>query len=228
MKFLKTLMWVLVLPVTVHAQNSGFLPDYEGLEFGAGECGDKHVLAQGAEEKLKSYSRVMVDQPEIILANSSVYKGFKPSHAAQLAESLRGALILEFEADRVVDQPGDSVLFLRTALSDVHIQKKKRSLLTYTPAGMVAYGARNAVSDDLTKKMVLNSVTIEGEMLDSVSGEHLESIVLRRRGENCPGGAPVASWEELMLDLETMSARMACRIRNASLAESDQQDCEAM
>ncbi len=79
-------------------------------------------------ERLREYKGVMVDQPEVWLAEDSPYGGVKPDNAKVLADAIReGIAIKLIEAGRnVVDEPGPNVLYLRIALTDLDLTKKKR------------------------------------------------------------------------------------------------------
>jgi len=78
------------------------------------------------------YDSVMVDQPEILIAADSRYKGAKGNHLKQLADVGRLAMIERLEAGgwTVTDEAGPKVVFMRWAISDLYL-KKKASLEKY-------------------------------------------------------------------------------------------------
>ena len=121
----------------------------------------------------------MIDQPEFVIASDSKYKGVKPDEAKAVADAWR-ALIADTVTKNgrlfVVDQPGPDVLYVRMAASNVHLAKKKRGLLGYTPAGLVVGGAV-AAGQDMQQKIILQDMNLEFEFMDSQSQEVLAAIV---------------------------------------------------
>ncbi len=83
-------------------------------------------------QKSQDYNSVLVDQPEIFIADDSIYKGAKPDHMKQLADTARLAMIERLEAGGwpVADGPGSNVVLIRWAIDDLYLQKKKRSILS--------------------------------------------------------------------------------------------------
>jgi len=60
------------------AENSGFLSDYSKLKPLAGSDTLMYT-APNAYTDFKNYKAVMIDQPELVIANDSKYKGIKPA-----------------------------------------------------------------------------------------------------------------------------------------------------
>jgi hypothetical protein len=115
-------------------QSSDFLSDYSKLQESSDEYMDYKFLAPGAPDKMTNYTAVMVDQPEIFIASNSKYKGIKPDDMKTLADAFRGSMARALaETYMVVDQPGPNVLYLRFAVSNLQLKKKKRGLFSYTP-----------------------------------------------------------------------------------------------
>ena len=69
--------------------HSGFMSDYTKLEKVTDGSADYRYIAPGAEDRMAQYDAVMIDQPEIFIANDSPYRGVKPKHIDALAEALR-------------------------------------------------------------------------------------------------------------------------------------------
>jgi Protein of unknown function (DUF3313) len=213
---------------TLRAGESGFLPDYEGLTFAPGEYGGKTVPVPGVTEKMAAMQKIMIDQPEIFVAADSAYKGMKPDDARAIAEALRQALIVNMkEKERLVEEPGPDVLYLRIAISDIHLKKKKRRLLSYTPVGIVAHAAKSVATSDLMKKIDLVGATVEMEALNSTTGEHYGSLVLKHAppGEDSPDEA---TWENLLSNFDAISKQIVCRLANSRLAEGERSSCKIL
>jgi hypothetical protein len=203
-------------------RSSDFLSNYSNLEQSSDQYMDYTYLAPGAENKMANYSAVMIDQPEIFVAADSKYKGIKPDDMKQLADAFRSAIAASLSTTyMIVDQPGPNVLYVRFAISDVHLKKHKKGLLGYTPIGLVAGAAKSAMTSDFTKKIDLKGLTLEMEILDSNSEEQLAALLETRSGKK----DEPASWDELEAMIAVYSQRVACRLDNARRAEEDRVDC---
>ena len=145
------------------AEDSGFLSDYSLLKARDGDSAlDRVYLAEGIEDKLEKFNTVMVDQPEIFIADDTKYKGAKPDALAQLASTMRFAMMerLEKGGYNVTDEPGPNVLFMRWAVTNLYLEKKKRGFLTYTPLGAVVHATHQASIKDLWKKIDIVEMTV--------------------------------------------------------------------
>jgi len=202
--------------------SSDFLSDYSQLRKSSEKYMDYTYLAPGAPDKMGKYSAVMIDQPEIFVAPNSKYKGMKPDDMKQLADAFRGAMAQSLSTTyMIVDQPGPNVLYIRFAISNVQLKKKKKGLLGYTPIGLVAGAAKSAMTSDFTKKIDLKGLTVEMEVLDSNSEEQLAALLETRSGKK----DEPASWAELEALIAVYGQRVDCRLGNARVAEDKRVDC---
>jgi hypothetical protein len=217
----------IICSTALQAGESGFLPSYEGLKFAPGEYGGKTVVTPDSATKSADITKIMIDQPEIFIAEDSAYKGLKPDDALAIAEALRRSIADNMTVLTVVDKPGPDVLYMRLALSDVHLKKKKRNLLTYTPVGIVAYTVVNAAVSDAMKKVDLVGVTIEGESLNAATGEYLGSLLIKLAPPE-ETTSDQASWEATLSSIDSMGKQMDCRFRNKKLPESKKEDCKIL
>jgi len=140
---------------------------------------------------------------------------------------LRKAIADNMTILTVVDEPGPDVLYMRLALSDVHLKKKKRRLVSYTPVGLVAHTAKNVVVSDAMKKVDLVGVTIEGESLNAETGEYLGSLLIKLAPPE-ETTSDQASWENTMSRFDSMGKQMDCRFRNKKLPEAKREDCKIL
>ena len=202
-------------------QHSDFLTDYSNLKKSADAAMDWEYLAPGVEN-MANYSAVMIDQPEIFIAPNSKYKGMKPDDMKILADEFRTSMAQALSASyMIVDQPGPNVLYLRFAISNVQLKKKKKGLLSYTPVGFVTGSVKSALTNDITKKIDLKGLTIEMEVLDSSSQEQLAALLEIRSGTK----DDLASWAELEALIGVYSKRVRCRLDNTRVAEENRIDC---
>lgn len=211
----------------VWAENSGFLPDYTGLEFAKGEYGGKTLPVPNLMEKVAGMTKVMVDQPEIFIADDSKYKGLKPEDARALAETLRSAIVAYAEPGALVEEPGANVIYWRIAITDLHLKKKKRRLLSYTPVGLVAHTAKGLAVSDIMKKIDLVGVTVEMQSLNAATGENLGSLVMKFApvGE---GSSDEATWENVLVNFDAVGQQVSCRYKNSKLPEAQRKDCKIL
>jgi hypothetical protein len=203
-------------------QSSDFLSDYSKLKQSSDKYMDYTYLAEGAPGKMAKYNAVMIDQPEIFVAPKSKYKGMKPDDMKALGDAFRAGMAESLSATyMIVDQTGPNVLYVRFAISNVQLKKKRKGLLGYTPIGLVTGAAKSAMTSDITKKIDLKGLTIEMEVLDSNSQDQLAALLETRSGKkNDP-----ASWAELEALITVYSQRISCNLDNARRAVEDRVDC---
>lgn len=230
----KALVMVLGLCVmaSASAQDESFFTDPSLLEpwdLGTYEVGysDPEI-----EQKLERYDSIMIDQPEIWMAADSKYKGAKGDDLKQLADVARLTMISSIEAGSwdVVDEPGPNVAYVRWAISDLYLQKKKRGLLSYTPVGFVVHTTTQAAMRDLWKKIDIAEFGLKIEWLDSQTGEVLSAGSVRQ-GSRKMGKkkADIVTWQELDLVFKTIGAQTRCHLDNNRLPAGEKRmDCDAI
>jgi hypothetical protein len=203
---------------------SGFMSDYTQLEKVTDGSADYRYVAPGGEDKMAKYNAVMIDQPEIFIANDSPYRGAKPKHLDAFAESLRAGISSALSEDMyVVGQPGENVLYISIAATNLKLTKKKRGILGYTPAGLVVGGIKGAATSNLAKKANLQGLVFELEGFDSVSGERIIAII-DSIGSDVQSPA---TWEELEAFMASYGRLMQCRFDNARLPVQQRVNCLA-
>ena len=203
-------------------QSSGFLSDYSQLKKTSDKFMGHSYLVQGAEDRMANYTAVMIDQPEIFIAPNSKYKGIKPDDMKVLADAFRTSMSQSLAQDfMIVEQAGPNVLYVRFAITNLQLKKKKRGLLSYTPVGLVAGVAKSALTQDITKKIDLKGLIMEMEVLDSNSEQQLAAAVEVRSGSK----EEPASWAELEAMIGVYAQRMRCTLGNSYVAEENRVDC---
>lgn len=205
------------------AQDVNFLSDYSKLTDGSGTGFTKVYIAPGAFSKVGRLTSLMVDQPEIFVDPDSKYKGVKPADATAVAEMLRAALINGIgNSIEVVDEPGESSGLINWAVTNIRLNKKKRGLMGYTPVGAVAYGVKTQMTDIVDKTQAFD-VVFELEGSDIETGEVYFAMVFDFKAEGVK-----AVWQNALELAEGIGERVGCRVKNASLAEGQRQDCMAI
>ena len=232
MKRLLVLMLGLCGAVTAVAQEESFFTDASLLapwDQGTFTLGYVHPDALQIAER---YDSVMVDQPEVLLAQDSKYNGAKGDHLKQLADVARLAMIERIEDGgwNVVDEPGPNVVYIRLAIADLYLQKKKRSILSYTPVGFVAHSTRQAMVQDVWKKIDIVELGLLIEWIDSVSGEVLSAGDARRGLRKAKGRkAELVSWQDIDALFLTIGEQTRCHLDNNRLPEAAKRtDCDSL
>ncbi len=203
---------------------SGFMTDYTQLEKITDGTSDYRWVAPGAQERLGQYDAIMIDEPEVFIASDSEYHGVKAKQISAFADSLRRTTAAAMSDHLyVVDQPGENVLYLTLAASNVKLTKRKKSILGYTPAGLVTGAVRGAATSDIAKKANLEGLVMEGELFDSMTGERLVAII-DSRGIN---EEDAATWQEIDELTALYAARFICFFRNSRLPTDEMVDCLA-
>jgi hypothetical protein len=178
------------------------------------------------------YDSVMVDQPEILIAVDSKYRGAKGDDLKQLADVARLATIERLAAGgwTVTDEPGPNVVYLHWAISDLYLKKKKRSILSYTPVGLVVHTTAQAAMRDLWKKIDIVELSLMIEWLDSSSGEVLSAGISREGARKSKGNKEeLVSWEDLDALFQTIGEQTLCHMDNNKLPEGKKrQDCDSI
>ena len=202
-----------------------FLPDYSKLSPAtSSKYGQDYVYkTPGLQETAKNYNAVMIDQPEVFISKGSPYGGAKPSDLQGIAEYARSrwAAQVTGRGYTVPDQPGPGVVYIRTALTDLQLKSKGRSLLAYTPAGFVFSSFVRATQDFLQKMEVL-SVAFQAEFEDSTTHNQLAETVFNR-GQ--AGNAKTMSNKDFDAVIDDLGARLACYLDNGRVPEDQRIDC---
>ena len=201
-----------------------FLSDYSKLQAtplpnNAGT--DLIYLPPGVFDRLSKYNTVMVDEPEVLISPKSDYKGAKPTDLAAIGGMVRKDVTDALKAGGygVVDSSGPDLLYVRMAVTDLSLKRKKRGILGYTPVGFVVKAGVDATRDMMGKYDIMG-VTIQAEITDSASKEVLAEFVALR-GNNDKR----LEFKDFNADVEGFASRLRCRLDNAHVPAAQQIDC---
>ncbi len=169
---------------------SGFLDHYPDLRLDPDRSGG--LTYEKAEIDHCSYDKIMIEPIEIWMADDSKYKGFSPDVLKAITDELYRSLEINFEPEYpVVGEPGEGVVVIRLAITDVYAMKKKRGFLGYMPIG-AAVGALSGKY----RRVNLKDATIEVEILDAQSLDQLG--VLIDKLSVAKGGGDMTTWQEII------------------------------
>ncbi len=216
-----------MIPLTAIAEEmiySGFMSDYTQLEKVTDGSVDYRYLAPGAYDRLAQYNAVMIDQPEVFIAVDSPYRGVKPKHLNALAESLRAGLSHALGDDiYVVDRPGEHVLYLSVAITNLKLNKRKKKAFQYLPIALVASGIAGASSSEIAKKADFAGLVVELEAFDSTTDERLVAVIDSLEPD--PDAEEPETWEDVDALMLRYGEIISCRFQNAHLPEEERADC---
>ena len=168
----------------------------------------------------------IIASPEIFIAADSKYKGMKPDDMKMMSDSLRAAFAEALvEKYQIAASPGPNTLYMRMAFTNVHLKKKGRGLLGYTPVGFVASSAKKALMNDFVDNVLLTEAVWEAEISDSQTGERYGALIVSLGNKDKK--REFTSWDQLIQAMEVGSSRIMCRIENSKAEEDELRDCLA-
>jgi Protein of unknown function (DUF3313) len=182
---------------------------------------DLLYVQPGVDAKLVKYTSLMIDQPEVLISATSDYKGAKPADLTAIAELLRKDVSDALKAGGygVVAAAGPNVMYMRMAITDLGLKRKRRPLLAYTPVGFVLKAGLDATRD-MMQKYDITGASIQGEMTDSVSSAALADLVATR-GNN----GEKLTFDQLESNVKGFSSRLRCRLDNTHVTADQKIDC---
>jgi hypothetical protein len=177
---------VIVIGFTVRAQESrpvsGFLGDYSKLVPDA-KNGDLLLYEKDASA-LKKYNKFIFDPLTIYLLPEARDRGIDPDDLERLAKYFHDAVtdeLAKFGRYQIVTDPGPDVLELNVAITNVEPTGGKRNAAVKGAAAAASAATVPGIGLAIPRLSV-GKVGIEGEILDSVSGERLVAFVVGKRG----------------------------------------------
>jgi hypothetical protein len=179
---------------------SGFLADYSILKPSAEYKGDYNYRKEGVS--ISQYPNVIIEPVEIWIDPESTYKGISPDQLKEMTEEFRNIMIQNLVGTvNWVFEPGDGVMSLRLAITNVYAKKPKKGLLSFTPVGLVKGAVKKAAGTNYS----LTNAVLEGELTDSVTGELLGSLMASQFGKV---KKKKVTWDEMTKDFTEISLRL--------------------
>ncbi|TAM42704.1 DUF3313 domain-containing protein [bacterium] len=168
---------------------SGFLGDYSKLH--PGKPGQAEFTYRDPSVNLSKYQKVILDPVQIWAAESSSSTLSELSREDQqllvdyLYVALRDALAKDYA---LVTEPGPDVMRVRCAITEARANSPVKDLVsTVTPIGLgISYAKRITTGTHSG----VGIVSVEGELLDSVSGQRIAAVIDRRAGTKSLAGKP--------------------------------------
>jgi len=192
---------------------------------------DLLYIAPGAFERLGDYDAVMIDQPEVWIDRASDYPGTKPDYLKAIVDVVRdkltGALVRG--GHDVVEAPGPSVVFIRTALTDLYLKKKPGK----EARGYSAIGSQTPeqMMRAMLKYFDVVEMALQLEVVDLDTEAVLGAVVIQRGERGTRANAnddQRLDFSEFLAIVDEYSGRVRCRFDNGKRALEDWIDCSAL
>ena len=182
---------------------SGFLDDYSILKPNVQVKGDYNYRKEGVS--ISKYPNVIIEPVEVWLDPESTYKGISPDVLKEMTEEFRNIMIKNLVGTvNWVFEPGDGVMSLRLAITNVYAKKPKKKVLNYTPIGLIRSGVKKAAGTNYS----LTNAVMEGELSDSVTGELLGALMATRFGKVEGKKKDKVTWDGITEDFTAISLRL--------------------
>ncbi len=163
---------------------SGFLENYPAFQPGPSGGVDLVYLKESVD--FKKYNKVMFDQVVFFLKEDSKYKGIQPEEMKELADMFHLAAVKALEgAYPIVGEPGDDVLRVRVAITDIEPSNPAKSAVTTVlPIGLALSIIKKGVTG---KHTGVGGASMEAEFLDSRTNERVAAAIGKREGSKLSG-----------------------------------------
>jgi hypothetical protein len=187
---------------------SGFLANYAQLDAGYGTADAVASYVKPGVD-LTKYDSVIFEPVTTVVAAPGISPQVKDQLAAYLSESLRSQVPAGI---KLASSPGPGTLRVRTALTDV-IEGQKGGKAVTTIHGNPRTSLSGSLGSDSLASFI-SSVSFEGEILDSTTGERLSALSDHRLGAKRPATA-TTSWAAVRSASNQGAARLWQRYLSA-------------
>ena len=151
---------------------SGFLGDaYAKLQPDPGN--GEWLTYFKTEDSLRNSQAFLIQPVQVFLVPEAEKRDIDPKELDKLSEYFTKAVTDELTAGhyKVVTEPGPGVMVLRFAITNVQPNGGKKNMAVTGAADIALYGTTPPGTTMLMPRLSVGSVSIEGEMVDSTSGE---------------------------------------------------------
>lgn len=191
--------------------HTGFLQSYEGF------TEDKDTGAWiWTKEKgvLAKYNRFIISPILVYPAKGTQFQGVSPDELKKLTDYFRHALTaaLDQAGYPVVHQPGKGVAVLRIAIVNVVPGNPLMYAGSWMPYARIADTAQAATGGT---HMGVGSISIEAEMLDSLTGAREGAVIDTLAGKKLEVRQSLNKWGDIAAAVQTWAQRFAGRVEKA-------------
>lgn len=183
---------------------SGFLSNYKQLDAGYGTANAVSSYVKPGVN-FKKYDSVIIDPVTTVVAAKHVSPAVTDQLAAYFSGSLHSQLSGGF---KIVNAAGPTTLRVRTNLTDVIEDTDGEDPLVTVHQNPKATLSGNLGSASVAK--FVSSVSFEGEVLDSVSGERVTALIDHRLGSKREA-TPTTAWTNVQSTIQQGVGRLRDR-----------------
>lgn len=168
-------------------QGSGFLGDYSKLQ--PDPKNSDLLIYWKNKDVLKTSNKFILDPITVYLLPEAQSRGIDPEDLAKLSQSFAKAITDELNKSHyeIVTAPGPGVIELRLAITNVEPTGNKKNAAV-KGAAVVASTAVAPGAALVVPRVSVGRVAVEGEMLDSVSGERMMAVMTSKSGRRMFSG----------------------------------------
>ena len=188
---------------------SGFLEDYSQLK--PGEHGQAALIYRNPNTDFRQYDKFMIDDVAIWYSEEESLRDIPEEDLKQLALLLKVRVIEALKNERFtrVKEPGPGVMRIRAAITDAKKSKPVLDIVTtVVPKSRVVSSVKRLA---FGTHSFVGRAGIEGEVLDSQTGEQLGAMVDRRGGGKTLQGS-LNSWDDVEQAFKFWADRLAYRL----------------
>lgn len=169
---------------TQKTARTGFLENYPVFKPGPKGGVDSVYLKKDVD--FRSYDKVMMDHVVFYFSDSAKYKGIHADELKELADTFHKAFAEALaNAYPLVDKPGEGVLRIRTAITDLVPSKPGLSgVTTVIPIGLAIDLVKSGAGGGHTG---VGQASLEVEFLDSMTNERIAAAIDTKPGDKLEG-----------------------------------------
>lgn len=165
------------------------------------------MIWERTDFKRSAYTKVMMAPLKIYISPNSKYKDLDAKEQSVLSDEFREAVGKALAPEiPMVGKAGPGVLLIRSAVTNVRLEQKKRGILGYTPIGFVVTSIQNAAG----QRISLQNAVLEIEMLDSVTKKRLGVLVDKAPA---PPRSEKLSWDSIRKTFAFYAERFKARMQ---------------
>ena len=194
---------------------SGYLGDYS--EFQSRGDGTEALIFIKPGLDLSRYERVIIDPVAVALSADAADRHVNPAELMALSGYFHDSLEIALRsAYPIVEEPGDDVIRVRAAITDVIPTKPVGNTVgtLFLPARAISATKRVITGTDL----FVGEVAIEAEVLDSLTNERLMALVDRKAGNKFTLKDGTTSWGHVTKAFRQWAVRFRMTLDEAHAA----------
>lgn len=186
---------LLLIGASTQAQDTSKEQDQASTPHGSGFLGDFYSKLQPDpknddllvywrnEDVLKNSSKFILEPVTVYLLPEAQQRGIDPEDLAKLAQNFNKAIKDELASGHyeVVTEPGPGVMVLRVAITNVQPNGGKTNAVVKGAAVAATHAAAPGASM-LVPRISVGKVAVEGEIVDSVSGDVMVAVMSSKHG----------------------------------------------